>query len=198
MLKYREARKNEIIGRVYGMLPPQLVANSPPRYIVRDYSPLSYFSEYIKDEDVVRPFNQMYTTENDMVTEVNHWCHKSMAGHQTYGTCDICFDSGPLMEECHHCSSHIGGSRIGRVYKVFLFGGVELDSICLAYRLDRELYRQKADREFDWEQPETATVTRDDLASAVVHYRLLSEARKKEIIGRVFEMLPPYQRMQMD
>jgi hypothetical protein len=102
------------------------------------------------------------------------------------------------MEQCHHCISHTGGHRFGQVYKVFLFGGVELDSICLAYRLDRELYRQKADREFDWEQPETATVTREDLASAVVRYRLLSEERKNEIIGEVFEMLPPYQRMQMD
>jgi hypothetical protein len=108
------------------------------QWIIRDFHPFHYILEYIKDEDVVRPSNHQYTTKEDRVERgYNNWLYKSNAGHQTYGTCDICFDSGPVMTICRKC-------KHDQVYQVFQFGEVELDSTTLANILERGLKVQYA------------------------------------------------------
>ena len=157
------------------------------RYIIRDYSFISYPSEYILDEDVVRPWNKRYTTEMDKTTRVGHWLHKSVASHQTYGTCDICFESGPVMCPCRHCKTT---GREDQVYQVFSFGPVELDSTTLAHILERELVKQKGDRMFDWDPPTNRAVTVKFLQVAVGYHRILTEEKRENMFNQLYDMLP--------
>jgi hypothetical protein len=122
--------------------PYQNVDRPRLRCVINGYSPISYHSEYIKDEDVVRPPNHKYTTREDRVTRgYNNWLYKSIAHHQTYSTCEISFDSGPVMTKCSTCKND------NHVYQVFKFGGAELDSGTLSLVLDRGLKKQKAHQE---------------------------------------------------
>jgi hypothetical protein len=156
----------------------------PRRYIIRDYHPFTYMEEYIKDEDVVRPLNHCYTTDRDME---ENWLKKSMANHQTYGTCARCFLTGPVNIKCRDCGA-------GFIYEIFKFGEMELDSITLAESLEREIIRQKADQEFDWKEPGIKYVSVEYLQVAVGYNRELTEERREVIFNTVHDMLPPDER----
>lgn len=158
-----------------------MAAFAEQRYIIRGYDPLTYGETYIKDEDVVRPWNHKYTTERDREID---WLSKSVVGHATYGTCLQCFDSGPVNEKCRFCG-------YGHIYKIFRFGETELDSITLAHRLERGLVFQKADRKFDWICYGYSYVRVEELQKAVGYDRELTEQRRSIIFDRVMDMLPP-------
>jgi hypothetical protein len=179
-----EPRREEIFNNLYDMLPPL----PSPKYIIRDYEPSTYHSEFIKDEDVARPSNHKYTTVNDrFFPGKNHWLYSSMATHQTYGTCDRCFVGGPVMAQCQNCWRDNHHQR----FEVFMLGDVELDSVTLAKSLGRRLVPQRADREFDWNPPGARCVTVQFLQTAVGFNRNLSEPEREVIFNNVYEMLPP-------
>ena len=159
----------------------QRIKTNPSRYIIRGYNPQTYGQEYIKEEDVVRPSNHRYTRERDIT---NNWTQKSRAGHATYGTCDECFDSGPVLKTCRYCGR-------GQVYLIFRFGNVELDSIELSERLERDLLFQRADRTCEWTNPAVKYVDVQFLQNAVGHNRDLTEERRSMIFNEVMDMLPP-------
>ena len=153
-----------------------------PIYIIRGYDPETYGSEYIKDEDVVRPPNHKFTKRIDWT---NKWTWKSMAGHATYGTCSTCFDSGPVWQTCHQC-----GVGEGHLYIVFCYGRHQLDSITLSESLERGLQRQRADRTCIWTGGVEQFVDIGYLQTAVGRNRLLTEEHRAEIFNKVYRMLP--------
>jgi len=150
------------------------------KYIIRGYNLETYGAEYIKDEDVVRPSNHKFSRQIDWT---ENWLWKSMADHETYGTCDECFDSGPVWEVCRYCGK-------GQLYVVFCFGGYQLDSISLSERLERGLWRQRADRTCLWSRAPTKYVDVSFLQQAVGHNRVLSEEQRARVFNEVMDMLP--------
>jgi hypothetical protein len=60
--------------------------------------------------------------------------------------------------------------------------------------LDRELIRQKADQEFNWEVPAIKFVSVEYLQVAVGYARELTEADRELIFNNVHDMLPPDER----
>ena len=180
-----EPKREEIFNNLYDMLPLDPRCGATQKYIIRDYHPSTYELEYIKDKDVVRPFNHKYTTSKDWGNRgVDHWLYRSMAMHQTYGTCDKCFDSGPVMVECRFCNKE------EQVYQVFMFGNVELDSSTFAKRLGREVLPQEANREFYWKPPKARSVTVPFLQTAVGFDRSITEKEREVFFNNLYEMLP--------
>ena len=112
-----------------------------------------------------------------------NWQHKSMSNHQTYGTCDKCFDSGPVWESCRYCGE-------SETYVVFLFGTHEMDSITLSERLERGLWRQRADRTAVWHQGWYRHIDVNFLQTAVGRNRVLTEENRTRIFNQVMNMLP--------
>jgi len=150
------------------------------RYILRGYDPETYGSEYIKDEDVVRPSNHKFSRRIDWT---NKWLWKSTADHETYGTCDKCFDSGPVWQTCQYCGK-------GQLYVVFFLGNSQLDSITLSESLERGLRRQKANRTCIWRRACSKHVDVSFLQQAVGRNRQLSEEDRTRIFDQVMGMLP--------
>ena len=152
-----------------------------PRYIIRGYDPLTYGGEeYIKDEDVVRPFNYKFSQKIDLT---NNWKQKNTGDAQTYGTCDVCFDSGPIWQTCRFCGTP-------QFYATFSFGMAELDSITLSESLERGLRRQRTNRTCIWHRAPIKYVSIKFLQTAVGKNRELSEVDRTRIFDQVMDMLP--------
>ena len=150
------------------------------RYIIRGYNPSTYGDTFIKDEDIVRPFNHRYTQAVDYA---NNWLVRSMAKRQTYGTCFKCFDAGPNYQQCRKCGYE-------ESYLTFCFGFLELDSMMLAHCLERDLFFQRADRKFENFTPRKHQVDVKTLQMAVGQDRELTERRREVIFNQVMDMLP--------
>ena len=151
--------------------------SSNEQYIIPGYDPLTYGAEYIKDEDVVRPSNHKFSRNVDFTNK------GSMADHETYGTCDECFDGGPVWSQCRFCGK-------GNVYTIFSFGLSRLDSITLSESLERDFCPQRANRTCVWQRAPLRFVNIKFLQTAVGKNRLLKEVDRTRIFNQLMDMLP--------
>ena len=72
-----------------------------PQYNIVGYDPETYNSEYIRDKDVVQPRNHMDVVA--ATSETGFWRSKTMGRCPTYGSCKLCFRSGPASKYCIEC-----------------------------------------------------------------------------------------------
>jgi hypothetical protein len=152
-----------------------------PQYIIRDYNPTTYGATFIKEEDVVRPWNRKYSQQDR--DQADNWTWRNMAARQTYGTCPQCFQGGPLYDTCNKCG-------YGHLYWTITFGDHELDSITLANNLERNLVFQRSDKKFVWETPHPHPMDVSDLQLGVGYMRDLTEKRRDVIFRQLMDILP--------
>jgi len=111
-------------------------------YIIRGYDRATYNQLYIKDRDVVRPSNEMFTTERD---KKDNWLFKSLARCPTYGTCYQCYACGPVGESCIWGND---GACTG-IYTVIYYATRLLDSITLSNKMCTQFSMAHGDRLFN-------------------------------------------------
>jgi hypothetical protein len=119
---------------------------NPMRYIVRDYCrkyPDDPGDEDIHDEDVVRPPNHKWATREEMRTVK----FKSIVGFNTYGTCGVCWSSGPVFKTCIQCDND--------KYQIVSHGKYDMDSQTIAILLNKRHEIAKANRTQNWTRTST-------------------------------------------
>jgi hypothetical protein len=107
-------------------------------HVVRNFTTIEEYGEYIKEEDVVRPLNSRWCYQ--MGEETATWRQKSEARCPTYGSCLYCVKSGPVGKLCNECNIPEAG------YAVMMNGSKHLDSITLARLFGKGHEAARADR----------------------------------------------------
>ena len=72
---------------------------NPPQKIVKNYTP-DQEGQDICPQDVVRPVNHIWAKASKVVT----WKELSRERAPTYGSCTLCFKSGPIGGPCSECN----------------------------------------------------------------------------------------------
>ena len=150
---------------------------NPMRYIIRDYCkkyPNDQGDQNINEEDVARPTNHKWVKDRLEAEEKR----KTIVGFPTYGTCSICWKSGPAYKKCIKC---------GVVeYQVVNFRDYILDSQKIAELLGNNHEVAKANRLQHWLHTETMNY-RDDLFTLMLevkHKHIKDEQERKRTIMR--------------
>jgi hypothetical protein len=110
-------------------------------YVIRNFTSVEEYGEYIKEEDVVRPMNRRWVPQAGAETSI--WRHKSAARCPTYGNCRFCLMAGPVGRRCSECNDPKKGYAI-------MFNGPPgetklLDSITLADMFGKLFQRARSD-----------------------------------------------------
>ena len=151
----------------------------PMRYIIRDYCkkyPNDQGDQNINEEDVARPTNHKWVKDRLEAEEKR----KTVVGFPTYGTCSICWKSGPAYKKCIKC---------GVVeYQVVNFRDYILDSQKIAELLGNDHEVAKANRLQHWLRTE-AMRFRDDLFKMMLeikHKHIEDEQERKRTITKEY------------
>jgi hypothetical protein len=113
---------------------------NPMRYIVKGYCkkyPNDPGDQDIHEEDVARPSNHKWAEKGN-----HNWKVVSTVRIPTYGTCGICWNSGPAYKMCKECS-------LGE-YQVVVYNNYILDSQKIAELLGKQHETAKANRLQHW------------------------------------------------
>jgi hypothetical protein len=152
-----------------------------PRYIIADYDQEYYLSTFIKDEDMVRPPNHKYTTNETP----RNWLEKSTAQCPTYGSCKYCMKCGPVDEYCDKC----GNGEEGR-YRIPFHKGHTMDSITIAEIMKTGHTRARANQAQAWIRTPMRNVGSDCFALALRCNKTFTKEEQKEIRNRLYDMMP--------
>jgi hypothetical protein len=152
---------------------------NPKYYIIRDYCkkyPNDPGDQDINEEDVARPTNHKWV-EGRLEMEQRM---KTVVSIPTYGTCSICWNSGPAYKQCIKC---------GVVeYQVVNFKDYILDSQKIAELLGNDHEVAKANRLQHWLRTE-AMRFRDDLFKMMLgrkHKHIEDEQERKRTITKEY------------
>ncbi len=75
-------------------------------YVIRNFTSIEEYGEYIKEEDVIRPLNSRWCNGRE---EASTWKMKSTARCPTYGTCLYCMMAGHVGQRCQECNDPSAG-----------------------------------------------------------------------------------------
>ena len=155
---------------------------APLRYIITGYDPMTYGSDFIRDEDVVRVPGHKHTT----YSTPRGWTNRSTAGCPTYGTCQRCMMCGPVDECCHRCGEEYK-------YLVTFNQGQTVDSIAIAEIYGSGQIRARANRTQDWLQTPMQNLTTDTFIVKSTRNTIIGEDDTKEkqeqIRSRIYNLL---------
>jgi hypothetical protein len=160
--------------------PPSPSGFPAPRYIIVGYDPGTYNSFWIKDEDVVRPPNHMFTTKDTP----SDWARsKSTAVCPTYGSCYCCMTCGPVDECCKSCGPCC-------TYQCIFYHRKTLDSITIANIMGTEHIRARANRTQAWiRTPCTNTGSDTYIMAMKLRRAVVTEEEATRIERELWELL---------
>ncbi len=158
---------------------------NPMRYIVKNYCkkyPNDPGDQDIHEEDVARPSNHRWAERQKHDMKVT-----STVGIPTYGTCSLCWNSGPAYKMCKKC---------GLVeYQVVVYDKYILDSQTIAELLGKQHETAKANRLQHWIRTEALRFSTDCLCLMIEKKdRSIEDAegRKKKINKEFWDFLRFY------
>ena len=152
---------------------------NPMRYIVKNYCkkyPNDPGDQDIHEEDVARPSNHRWAERQKHDMKVT-----STVGIPTYGTCSLCWNSGPAYKMCKKC---------GLVeYQVVVYDKYILDSQTIAELLGKQHETAKANRLQHWIRTEHMN-WRSDLMQMMLeskHKNIEDKEEKKKAVWEEYE-----------
>jgi len=117
----------------------------------------------IRDEDVVRPLNHMFTPRNGK--EIKDWLERTIERIPTYGSCTSCYRSGPVGKVCNACLQPGSDPSYAR-FLVLMTDDRVLDSLTIADILEKEHVIARADEQCTW-----STTTVPCVVADMMNYR---------------------------
>jgi hypothetical protein len=113
--------------------------------VIVNYTP-DQKGQDIRPQDIVRPINRKWATLDEMR---RCWGQLTNAGAPTYGSCTLCFRSGPIGRPCNQCN-YPNTFYIALNYTNQLKTWVTLDSVTMSEIFHAGHETAKADRDILW------------------------------------------------
>jgi hypothetical protein len=124
--------------------------------------------------DVVRPINHRFAVQAG--DETATWKIKNTDRCPTYGSCDLCFKSGPVGKTCNLCGDSFR-------YRVVFYRYKILDSITIAEILEKGHEEALGDRTYRWCSTPVMNLNQD-LVQLSLERHLPREQRRDPVLRR--------------
>lgn len=144
--------------------------------IVVNYTP-DQEGQDIRDVDVIRPSNHRWCDRGG--DEIKEWKCRSNVRCPTYGSCEICYKSGPVGKDCNECPPF---TDRGPIYQILKNQKNILDSMTIAEMLNKGHETAKADRDVNSQDLNRLQTFNDDHAGLAVSgmYRNVADSPIKQ------------------